>query len=137
MRALFRKNLTLQKRQMGTNICQVLTPIIGLMVVHALRTLGESSMDMFTNRSLYIPIPYLLNIPYKPFQALSSYFNISDCRQWYLYDFASDSTPETRDFWGENKGMPLLKPESQGLINGKRNVMGYPCKEANRTVPYF
>ena len=72
--------------------------------MHALRHLGESSLDMFTDRSLYIPIPYLFNIPYKPFQALSSYFNISDCNQWYLYDFAKEATQDTKEFWGENKG---------------------------------
>ena len=122
---------------MGTNICQILTPIIGLFVVHALRKLGESSLDMFTDRSLYIPIPYIFNIPYKPFQALASYFNISDCNQWYLFDFAEEATSDTREFWGENRGQPMLKPKSHGLINGKRNILGYPCKEINRSVPYF
>ncbi len=66
-------------RQVGTNICQILTPIIGLFVVHALRTLGESSLDMITEKALYIPIPYLFNIPYKPLQVLADYFDISDC----------------------------------------------------------
>lgn len=133
-RALFRKNLTLQKRQVGTNICQILTPIIGLFVVHALRQLGESSIDMFTDRSLYIPIPYIFNIPYKPFQALSNHFNISDCLQWYLYDFASNATTQTRDFFGTNPGTPMQKPQSHGLI---QDVLTYPCREHNRSVPYF
>lgn len=31
----------------------------------------------------------------------------------------------------------MLKPESRGLINGKRNVLEYPCREANHSVPYF
>ena len=96
IRGLFRKNATLQKRQVGTNICQILTPVIGLFVVHALRQLGESSLDMVTGRSLYIPIPYIFNIPYKPFSALTQQFSISDCDQWYLYDFDEKATNETR-----------------------------------------
>ena len=79
MRALCRKNATMQKRQVGTNICQIITPIMGLFVVHVLRQLGESNLNMVTNKALYIPIPYLLNIPYKPFAALGQFFNISDC----------------------------------------------------------
>jgi len=31
----------------------------------------------------------------------------------------------------------MLKPVSHGLINGKSNVLVYPCKEVNRSVPYF
>lgn len=119
-RALFRKNLTLQGRQVGTNICQILTPIIGLFVVHMLRIQGESSLDMITDRALYIPIPYIFNIPYKPFQTLASYFNITDCLSWYLTDFSPSATPESRNFFGRNTGLPPLKPESTGIT---RNVL--------------
>jgi hypothetical protein len=114
-----------------------MTPIIGLFVVHALRQLGESSLDMLTDRSLYIPIPYIFNIPYKPFHTLQDYFKISDCLQWYLFDYPASATPETRAFFGHNRGTPMLRPESEGLINGRSNVLSYACKEANRSVPFF
>lgn len=103
--------------------------------MHALRKLGESSMDMFTDRSLYIPIPYIFNIPYKPFQALSNYFNISDCLQWYMYEFEPTSNASTRAFFGQNTGLNHL--ESHGLINGHHNILSYPCREYNKTVPFF
>lgn len=35
-RALFRKNVTLQTRQVCTNICQVITPILGLLILKML-----------------------------------------------------------------------------------------------------
>ena len=31
----------------------------------------------------------------------------------------------------------MLKPQSRGLINGRTNILEYPCKEVNRSVPYF
>ncbi len=31
----------------------------------------------------------------------------------------------------------MLKPASKGLINGRTNILMYPCKEINRSVPYF
>ncbi len=31
----------------------------------------------------------------------------------------------------------MLKPQSEGLINGKTNILMYPCKEIDRSVPYF
>jgi hypothetical protein len=31
----------------------------------------------------------------------------------------------------------MKKPKSRGMINGKDNILGYPCKDINRTVPYF
>jgi hypothetical protein len=31
----------------------------------------------------------------------------------------------------------MTRPESYGLLNGKQNIIEYPCKEINRTVPYF
>ena len=103
-RALCRKNLTLQGRQKLTNVCQILTPITGLFVVQSLKNLGESSMRAVLDKTLYIPVPFLFNVPYMPLQSLVSYFNISDCDQWYLYDFASDASEDTRHFWGMNRG---------------------------------
>lgn len=33
--------------------------------------------------------------------------------------------------------MPMTNPKSWGMIDGKENVLSYPCKEINRSVPYF
>ena len=31
----------------------------------------------------------------------------------------------------------MYGPRSHGLINGRRNILEYPCKDVNRSVPYF
>ena len=31
----------------------------------------------------------------------------------------------------------MLNPKTSGMIDGRRNILGYPCKEVNRSVPYF
>ena len=31
----------------------------------------------------------------------------------------------------------MLNPKTSGVINGKHNILEYPCKEINRTSPYF
>ena len=94
-------------------------------------------MKAVLDKTLYIPVPYLFNVPYMPLQSLVSYFNISDCNQWYMYDFDKDAPADTREFWGENAGTPMLRPESYGILNGRKNILEYPCKAINRTVPYF
>jgi hypothetical protein len=52
-----------------------------------MREIGGSNLKMIANASLYVPIPYIFNIPYKPFSALGSMFNITDCNQWFAYSF--------------------------------------------------
>ena len=54
-----------------------------------------------------------------------------------MYKFSEGADQETKDFWGENKGKPLTNPNSYGMLDGKDNILSYPCKEINRTVPYF
>lgn len=31
----------------------------------------------------------------------------------------------------------MLKPKTSGLLDGRKNILGYPCKDVNRSVPYF
>ena len=89
-------------RQVGTNICQAITPIIGLCVVYVFRYLGTTSLDLINGKSMYIPIPFIFNLPLKPFSTFNPYFNISDCNQWYLYQFSEHADDETKTFWGQN-----------------------------------
>eukprot|EP00742_Colponemidia_sp_Colp-10_P012044 GILJ01013471.1.p1 GENE.GILJ01013471.1~~GILJ01013471.1.p1 ORF type:complete len:1008 (+),score=146.02 GILJ01013471.1:44-3067(+) len=42
IRALIRKNLTLQWQQRGTNICQIITPVICLYIIFILKTIAEN-----------------------------------------------------------------------------------------------
>lgn len=31
----------------------------------------------------------------------------------------------------------MQNPQSRGMINGNNNILGYPCKDIGKTVPYF
>lgn len=64
---------------MWTTFCQVLAPIFGLLVIVGLKKLGSSNLQAILGKSLYIPIPFVFNIPYKPFSTLGQYFNVSEC----------------------------------------------------------
>jgi hypothetical protein len=57
---------------------------------------------MVANAAIYLPIPYFMNIPYKPFAALSAIFNVTDCNQWYTYAFADGVPEDEKRFWGNN-----------------------------------
>ena len=54
-----------------------------------------------------------------------------------MYQFAENADDETKIFWGENEGLPMNNPISHGMINGKNNILEYPCQDINRSVPYF
>lgn len=43
-KALFLKNTRLQYKQIGTNICQVLTPVICLIFTYLIRTVAEDGL---------------------------------------------------------------------------------------------
>ncbi len=63
-RALLRKTATLQSRQKCQNICQMLTPILGLMVIVVIRSLGSADLQHFADKVIYIPLPFMFNLDY-------------------------------------------------------------------------
>ena len=54
-----------------------------------------------------------------------------------MYQFDENISPADKEFWGVNRGLPMEKPVSRGMIDGKNNILEYPCKEIGRTVPFF
>jgi len=124
-------------RQVGTNICQVLTPIFGLLVVVAMKEVGGSNLQYIGDLHIYVPIPQMFHLPYKPLSSLGKVFNVSECDQWYLYSFDHGASQESKDFFGYNTGSPIHRPQSSGMINGRTSVLQYPCEEVNKSVPYF
>ena len=54
-----------------------------------------------------------------------------------MYDFSSNATQDTRDFFGYNNGLPMHKPDQSGMLEGGENIFLYNCHDVNRTVPYF
>ena len=62
------------------------------------------------------------------------FFNITDCNEWYMYQFTSNTTSRDKNFFGHNQGFPLVNPYQDGMLS---KVLSVPCKEINKTVPYF
>lgn len=54
-----------------------------------------------------------------------------------MYQFNEGVPQSDRDFFGKNEGMPMRRPESSGMLKGGHNILEMPCKEVNRSVPYF
>lgn len=61
-RALFRKNLTLQGRQKFTNLCQIVTPILVIVILVILRKIIQAKIGDDTTVVEFIPtVPFPLN----------------------------------------------------------------------------
>jgi len=61
--ALLRKNLTLQRRQIGTNVCQILTPALVMLIMLALKLTIQTELgsSFDTSNTLVNTVPYGLN----------------------------------------------------------------------------
>lgn len=82
-KALFLKSATLQSKQIGTNLCQILTPIICLFFTYLIKEIATDNLDV-SQDNISIGIP--LNFDYD----LANMTNITDyikinCLQWYEY----------------------------------------------------
>lgn len=116
---------------------QIFIPVFGLAVMSLIRDILASNADVLANQKVEIPIPHFFNLPLKSFNSLGLFFNITECDEYYLYQFANGTTQEDRDYFGYNEGVPLEKPRSAGMLKGGRNILESPCIEVNRSVPYF
>jgi len=130
--------MTLQRRQFFNTIMQIICPIFGLACVSILRAAVMANADIIANINIVVPIPFIYNIPMKPLSNFENIiFNVSDCNEWYMYKFEDEATKEDREFFGSNEGKPMLSPVSSGLLASGQSILATPCKEINRTVPYF
>jgi len=104
-----------------------------------LREAIVSNSEVFANSEINIPIPFFYNMPLKPVSTFRQFFNVTDCLEWYLYSFNNETaTQEDKEFFGYNDGLPMRNPKSRGMLKGGgKNIFEMPCKEINRSVPYF
>lgn len=119
----------------GTNLCQLVTPIIVLFIVLILKQVSKSNIEFMAEFSLYLPVPFLFHIPYEPLSNFGKVFNISECEQWYVLEFTNATEPD-KEFVGFNTGLPMHNPQSQGMLSNK-NIMSFPCKQAGKVTPWF
>jgi len=103
-RAIMKKNLTLQRKNTGTNICQLLTPIVALAIVYLVKIgLNTNIPDLF---SYNLSFPYIYNVPYNYIYDKWGFFlhdspiylHFGDCHQFYLYDFDKEASYQTKSF---------------------------------------
>ena len=112
--------------------------MFGLLCVHILRTAVLANAEVIANLNIVVPIPFVYNIPMKPLSNFESIvFNVSDCNEWYMFTFDENIKEEEKKYFGKNEGIPLLNPKSEGMLKSGTNILDIPCKEINRTVPYF
>ena len=123
---------------MLTNILQVLVPIFGLMVLMFLREAVVESTQLFANQEVSMPIPFYYNLPLKALSSLGALFNVTDCDEWYMYSFNKETaTQKDVEYFGFNQGQHITSPRSSGMLSSGKNILDYPCLQANRSVPYF
>ena len=129
--------MSLQLRQVGTNICQCLTPIIGLLLIVLLQKIASSNISKYLEKPIYSGLPFMFNLPYQQIGGTGLLFNISTCEQWYLYQFDEEAKEGSVENFGYNKGEPIYRPKSDGMINGQTGVLQSACPDIGRTTPYF
>jgi len=80
-------------------------------------------------------MPFLFNVPiYSKFKYTKDLIKVSNCEEWYMYDFAENATDkESRDFFGHNEG----KGNSSGILTAEKNLIQSYCGQVNRSSPYF
>lgn len=79
----------------------------------------------------------MFGLDYKTLASFGDLIDLNTCEQWYLYDFGKDLPAEEKQFWGENTGLPFTNPAGNGMIGNPGNILTSPCKDINKTVPYF
>uniref|UniRef100_A0A7S3G9R0 ABC transporter domain-containing protein n=1 Tax=Palpitomonas bilix TaxID=652834 RepID=A0A7S3G9R0_9EUKA len=84
-RGLFRKNFSLQSRQKGTNCCQIVSPVLVLVILVLLQVIitAVGGPDI-SERKLILTLPFPLNIAFMPdfpFFPSSSSFGLSEA-EW-------------------------------------------------------
>jgi len=74
-------------------------------------------------------------------QIVTMYFYHNFTKKWYLYGFENKTSQETKDFIGYNKGYPMNKPESAGMLETGTHIIQSKCFNHSRNlsyaVPYF
>lgn len=115
----------------------ILVPIFGLMCLCFVRDAVVSNSDVFANINIAVPVPYIFNVPLKPLASFGQFFNVSECDEWYMFQFDNSTADKDKQFFGSNNGHPMLFPQSSGMLKGGKGILEMPCQQVQRSVPYF
>ena len=106
-RALFNKNWILQRRSKCTNILQMFVPIVSLLLVWLIGLTSEERWTNFVDVEVFVPVPYIFGLEYKTIKNLGGEpIMIDNCDKWFFYEFESNATKATQEYWGFNDGRP-------------------------------
>lgn len=78
------------------NVVSLFAPLFGLVCLVFLREALLDQSAAFINEIISVPIPQFFNVPLQPFSTFASFtfFNVSECNEWYLYKFNPNTTNE-------------------------------------------
>jgi hypothetical protein len=51
-----------------------------------------ANSDVFANINISLPIPFIFNIPLKPLRAFGQFFNVTECDEWYMFQFDNETS---------------------------------------------
>lgn len=58
-----------------------------------LRSVAMANTQVLANTEIRIPIPFFYNLPLGPISNIpGSFFNVSECHEWYMYQYSPNST---------------------------------------------
>ena len=98
---------------------------------------------MLANAEYKPPVPFLVNFPLEPVTKLvDKYIHVSDCQEWYMFQFDANVSASEREYFGHNEGSSMKfmmqnESSSSGILKGGKNIFEIPCASINKTVPYF
>lgn len=121
IRAILYKNMTFQKRQVGMNIFQLLSPLVCVLIMWAVQYEMSDLLKEDYSFNQILGIPFFFNLP-TMFLSQSSAYPVasSDCYKWFMY---TDKRPES--------------PNNLPLSGIARSQFFEYCQRAESHVPMF
>ena len=58
---------------------------MGLFILVLMQKLGVTVLDTFSDKVIYIPMPFLFGLNYEALSNFGDFIDISTCDQWYMY----------------------------------------------------
>ena len=83
----------MQMRQKCTNIIQIVTPAMALLLVFIVGLVGEDDIGALIEHQIFIPIPLFFGVDWQPITNLAKeYISISNCNKWFYTTWGQNAT---------------------------------------------
>ena len=115
---------------------QISIPVIGLLITWIIGAAGLDNISNLTNANVFNPVPYFFGIEYRALtNIVSEPIKVSNCDKWFFVDWGEEAIKATKEYFGKNDG--IRGSETNGMINGNKNVLMSSCNLVDKNVPYF